>query len=549
LDTAALTGRLLARWAKPIHLTVTVYTDSILHEWSLSKRIREQNMNESIYALQMKDITKRFPGVLANDRISLACKKGEVMGLLGENGAGKTTLMNILYGLLQPDSGEIFVNGEKVSITSPLKAIQYGIGMVHQHFKLVDMLSVIENIILGIPSKKPILDLAPAKEKLLKLCQEYELFVDPDTEVWKLPVGQQQWVEILKALYRDAKVLVLDEPTSVLTPAESDQLARAIKRLTAEGRSVIFISHKLREVMEITDNVTIIRDGKLIGTIPTAEASQLKLAQMMVGRPVSIERRARPETKEKKPILVMENVSAVDDRGISALKDFNLTVHAGEIVGVAGVDGNGQRELAECIVGLRKPSAGTVTVDGKVITDVVADPSFIGFIPEDRQKTGLVLDFSLSENLVMKEYAEEPYASGGTLRYPVIKQHAMDMIKKYNIKSPSGAVKARALSGGNQQKVVIARELNHEPVLDVASHPTRGLDMGAVSNVHDLLLKERNRGAAVLFISAELQEVMALADRIIVLFRGEIMGDLDGNTADVTAIGQMMLGQSPEVMK
>jgi ABC-type uncharacterized transport system ATPase subunit len=504
-------------------------------------------MDQNGLALKMEDITKRFPGVLANDRITLECKKGEVLGLLGENGAGKTTLMNILYGLHQPDSGRICIDGKEVQIASPSKAIQYGIGMVHQHFKLVDTLTVLENIILGIPSKKPLLDLVPARERMLNICKEYELFVDPDTEVWRLPVGQQQWVEIIKALYRNAKILVLDEPTSVLTPSESDQLFRAIRRLTSEGRSVIFISHKLREVMEITDRVTIIRDGKLIGTIPTKEATQAKLAQMMVGRPVSIVRKPRPAFSEKKPILVMKDVNVNDDRGLPALKNFNLTVHAGEIVGVAGVDGNGQRELAECIVGLRKPTSGTISVQNQQVTDVIADPSFIGFIPEDRQKTGLVLDFSVFENLIIKDYSRQPFVKKGILKYPVIKKHARSMIGKYNIKTPSEDVKARNLSGGNQQKVIIARELDAEPVLDIASQPTRGLDMGAVSNVHDILLNERNRGAAVLFISAELQEVMALSDRIIVLFRGEIMGDLNGETADVSTIGQMMLGQTPEV--
>ena len=504
-------------------------------------------MVQNEFALQMQDITKRFPGVLANDRISLDCRKGEVLGLLGENGAGKTTLMNILYGLHQPDNGKILVDGQHVQITSPSKAIQYGIGMVHQHFKLVDTLTALENIVLGIPSKKALLDLAPARERLLKLCEEYQLFVDPDTEIWRLPVGQQQWVEILKALYRNAKVLVLDEPTAVLTPAESDQLCRAIRLLTEQGRSVVFISHKLREVMEITDRVTIIRDGKYIGTIATQDATQLKLAQMMVGRPVSIVRKPRPAMEEKKPILVMKDVNANDDRGIQALRNFNLTVHAGEIVGVAGVDGNGQRELAECISGLRKLSSGSISVQDKQITEIVADPSFIGFIPEDRQKTGLVMDFSVAENLIIKDYDKDPYAQKHILKYPIIKKHAQAMIEKYNIKSPSGDVKVRNLSGGNQQKVIIARELDAEPVLDIASQPTRGLDMGAVSNVHDILLNERNRGAAVLFISAELQEVMALSDRIIVLFRGEIIGIVDGETADASTIGQMMLGQTPEV--
>ena len=506
-------------------------------------------MAETTSALRMQDITKTFPGVLANDHVTIECNKGEVLGLLGENGAGKTTLMNILYGLYPPDEGQVFIDGKEVSIHSPSEAIENGIGMVHQHFKLVDTLTVIENVILGMPTNKAVLDLAPAREKFKKLCDEYELFVDPDTEVWKLPVGQQQWVEILKALYRDCKVLVLDEPTAVLTPSESDQLARAIRRITDQGRSVVFISHKLREVMEVTDKVTVIRDGAVVGTIATKDASQIKLAEMMVGRPITIERRERPAMPNGEVILDMQGVNATDDRGVHALKDFSLQVRAGEIVGVAGVDGNGQRELAECISGLRKPTSGTITIKGKPVTGVISDPSFMGFIPEDRHKTGLVLDFSVAENLVIKEYMNAPYTKNGILQYKEIKRHADEMISKYNVKTPNCDVKAKTLSGGNQQKVVIAREMDPEPVFDMAAHPTRGLDLGAVTNVHDILLNERNRGAAVLFISAELQEIMAVADRIIVLYSGQIMGDLDGETADQNVIGQMMLGQKAEDIK
>ena len=506
-------------------------------------------MAETTSALRMQDITKTFPGVLANDHVTIECNKGEVLGLLGENGAGKTTLMNILYGLYPPDEGQVFIDGKEVSIHSPSEAIENGIGMVHQHFKLVDTLTVIENVILGMPTNKAVLDLAPAREKFKKLCDEYELFVDPDTEVWKLPVGQQQWVEILKALYRDCKVLVMDEPTAVLTPSESDQLARAIRRITDQGRSVVFISHKLREVMEVTDKVTVIRDGAVVGTIATKDASQIKLAEMMVGRPITIERRERPAMPDGEVILDMQGVNATDDRGVHALKDFSLQVRAGEIVGVAGVDGNGQRELAECISGLRKPTSGTITIKGKPVTGVISDPSFMGFIPEDRHKTGLVLDFSVAENLVIKEYMNAPYTKNGILQYKEIKRHADEMISKYNVKTPNCDVKAKTLSGGNQQKVVIAREMDPEPVFDMAAHPTRGLDLGAVTNVHDILLNERNRGAAVLFISAELQEIMAVADRIIVLYSGQIMGDLDGETADQNVIGQMMLGQKAEDIK
>jgi len=502
----------------------------------------------SALAMRMEGITKRFSGVVANDQISLDCRKGEVLGLLGENGAGKTTLMNILYGLYQPDSGEIFLDGEPVKIDSPAKAIELGIGMVHQHFMLVDALTALENVILGIPSDKaPLLDLESARRRLLDLCEEYELHVDPSAEMWKMPVGKQQWLEILKALYRNAKLLVLDEPSSVLTPTEGKQLFRAMRRLTQEGRSVIFISHKLDEVLEITDRITVIRDGHVVGTVPTKEATQSELARMMVGRPVTITRKSRPEVTQKEPVLVMENVNAKDDRGLHTLKDFNLTVHAGEILGVAGVDGNGQRELAECIVGLRKQTGGTIRIRDRIVNRVMDDPSFVGYVPEDRQKTGLFLDMTVAENLIIKEFASPPYSKGGVLHYNPIREHARKMIRKYDIRTRSGEVKVANLSGGNQQKVIIAREMNAEPVFVIASQATRGLDLGAVEGVHDALLKERNRGAAVLFISTELQEVMSLSDRIIVLFRGEVMGTIAGEGADVSTIGKMMLGEVLEL--
>lgn len=361
-------------------------------------------------------------------------------------------------------------------------------------------------------------------------------------------MGQQQWLEILKALYRDAKLLVLDEPSSVLTPSEGEQLFRAIRKLTQEGRSVIFISHKLGEVLEITDRITVIRDGHVVGTVPTKEATQRELARMMVGRPIVMGRKPRPAIPEKDPVLVMENVNANDDRNLPALKNFSLTVHAGEIVGVAGVDGNGQRELAECIVGLRKLTGGSIRIQNRIVDRVMDDPSFVGYIPEDRQKTGLFLDLRVSENLIIKDYARPPFSKGGVFQFNAIREHAKKLIRDFNIRTPSGEVQARNLSGGNQQKVVVARELNAKPVLVIASQATRGLDLGAVESVHDTLLSERNRGAAVLFISTELQEVMSLSDRIIVLFRGEMMGDVDGDGAEVSTIGQMMLGHALEVV-
>jgi simple sugar transport system ATP-binding protein len=479
--------------------------------------------------LRMEGVTKRFPGVLANDQINLDCRKGEVLGLLGENGAGKTTLMNILYGLYQPDGGKIFVEGEQVKIDSPATAIDLGIGMVHQHFKLVDALTALENVILGIPSDSaPRLNLEPARRRLLNLCEEYELHVDPSTEVWRMPVGKQQWLEILKALYRDARLLVLDEPSSVLTPAEGEQLFRAVRKLTQEGRSVIFISHKLGEVLEITDQITVIRDGRVVGTVQTKDTTQKQLANMMVGRPVTM------------------NVCANNDRDLPALKNLNLSIHTGEIVGVAGVDGNGQTELAECITGLRKVSDGSIRIQDSIVDQVMDDPAFVGFIPEDRQKTGLFLDMTVAENLVIKEFANPPYSKRGILQYNAIRDHARKMIRKYDIRTPSGEVQSGNLSGGNQQKVIVAREMNAQPVLVIASQATRGLDLGAVENVHETLLSERNRGAAVLFISTELQEIMSLSDRIIVLFRGEVMGEVQGEGADVSTIGKMMLGEEME---
>ena len=489
-------------------------------------------MDNSNYALQMQDITVEFPGVLANNHVSIDCKKGEVLGLLGENGAGKTTLMNVLYGLYEPTTGKVFLDGKEVHITSPLEAIKNGIGMVHQHFKLVDTLSVIENVILGIKDDKQRLDLESAKKRLLELCEEYELYVDPDEVVWRLPVGKQQWVEILKALYRDCKLLILDEPTAVLTPSESDQLCKAIHKITESGRAVIFISHKLREVIEITDRVTVLRDGNYIGTVDTKDATQVTLAEMMVGRPVTIERKARPVFEKKEPILVMKDVNANDDRGIQALKNFNLTVHSGEIVGVAGVDGNGQRELAECIVGLRKPTSGTVTIKDKLVTKVIADPSFVGFIPEDRQKTGLVMDFSIADNMIIKDYTNEPFAKNGILNYKNIKSSARKLIKKYNVKTPNEDVRVRNLSGGNQQKVLLAKWMYAEPDILILDEPTRGIDVGAKYEIYCIINRLVAEGKSVIMISSELPEILGMSDRIYVMNEGRLVGEFDA--ADAT---------------
>ena len=500
-------------------------------------------MNQQTLMLEMKNITKKFPGVTANDNISFVVRTGEIHALLGENGAGKSTLMNILYGLQSPDEGEIFFNGERIHISSPKVALNAGIGMVHQHFMLVENMTALENVMLGLlPSKPPMLDVKGTREKFNQLVEKYGLIVDPDMPVWQLSVAQQQWLELIKLLFRDVKLLALDEPTAVLTPAEARQLFITLKFLVGEGRSIIFITHKLDEVQEIADRTTVLRDGKLVGTVEREETTLLQLTKMMVGRPVSLDRRVRPKFKEHTPVLVIEDLRCKNERGLEALKSINLTMHAGEILGVAGVDGNGQRELAECITGLQQPTHGQVKMLGKLVTRVVDDPSLLGFIPEDRHKTGLILEFSIAENLILRTYKTPPLDWRGVTQWRKVHAKAEELVKTYDIRTPNVDVSVNTLSGGNQQKVVVARETNARPSVIVASQPTRGLDLGAIESLHELLLLERNRGAAVMFISTELSEVMALSDRIIVMFNGEIMGELDGESANVLQVGEMMMG-------
>ena len=494
-------------------------------------------------ALRMVGITKRFPGVRANDNITLEVRAGEVHGLLGENGAGKTTLMNILYGLHQPDSGRIYINGREVKIASPRAAVAHGIGMVHQRFMLIDNLSALENVILGIPPEHPpLLKLDSSRARFEELAKRYQVDIDPSTPVWQLSVGKRQWLEILKQLFRNARILILDEPTSVLTPSEAEQLFKTVRRLVEEGRVVVFISHKLKEVLEVTDRITVLRDGHVVGTIETHEATSSKLARMMVGRPISMGRKPRPPSEAKKEVLVIKGLCCDNDRGVPALRDLSLTVRAGEIVGIAGVDGNGQGELAECIAGLRQPTKGAIRINGKPITGVIRDPSLLGYIPEDRRKTGLVADMTVEENLIIKTFDHPPLARQGILQWNRIKDWANTLIQEYDIRTPNPTIPLRHLSGGNQQRVVVARELNAGPALLVASQPTRGLDVASVEAVHSILLRERNRGAAVLFISTELSEVLAISDRILVFYKGEITGESKGEGADVTLIGKMMLG-------
>ncbi len=508
----------------------------------LAREVWQMDHSANI-ALRMVEITKTFPGVLANDRVDFDVKIGEVHGLLGENGAGKTTLMNILYGLYQPDSGEILLHGDEVDISSPQEANDFGIGMVHQHFMLVEKLTALQNIVLGLPSERPpLLDLGPARARFKEMVNEYGLDLDPSTPVWQLPMGDRQWLEILKLLFRDARILVLDEPTSVLSPSQAELLFKSIRRLADKGCSIIFISHKLEEMKQIADRITVLRDGQVVGTVDPKKATPSELAQMMVGREVILNRRPRPPSESKQAVLTVTDLSCEDDRGIPALLDLSLNMYAGEIVGVAGVDGNGQKELAECIAGLRQPTKGTIQIDGKPISGVVRDPSLLGFIPEDRTRTGLVLGFGVAENLILKTFTESPFVRHGIMQGGAIRREANALIQEYDIMTPHPMMPVQFLSGGNQQKVLVARELSGQPALVVASHATRGLDVGAIEGVHKALLKERNRGAAVLFISAELSEVLALSDRIIVLFEGQIMGELDGESADVDLIGELMMG-------
>lgn len=492
--------------------------------------------------LRMEGITKRFGALVADDRVSFDVRAGEVHALLGENGAGKTTLMKILYGLLQPDEGRVVFDGRPVRIRSPHEAVALGIGMVHQKFMLVPNLSALENVVLGLPTRRPpLLDLRSARRRLVDLATEYGLAVDPDVPVWQLSVGAQQRLEILKALYRGARLLVLDEPTAVLTPLEVEQLFRVIRQLAAEGRGVVFISHKLAEVEAISDRVTVLRQGRVTGSLPTRQATPRLLSTMMVGREVSLERLGPPAVG-RDPVLVLEEVRCLTDRRTPGLRGVSLTVRGGEIVGVAGVDGNGQRELVECIVGLRPITSGRVSIGGNAPVDALRRPGLVGLIPEDRYLQGLVPDFSVAENLVLRAHARQPFSTRGWLRWSEIRRNAEAQIVRYDIRCPGPEAPVRRLSGGNQQKVIIARETSEAPRLFVAAQPTRGLDVGAVESVLGLLRRQRDRGAAVLLVSTELPELFAVSDRIVVMHEGRFIGEVPPDPDRLAEVGEMMMG-------
>jgi general nucleoside transport system ATP-binding protein len=495
-------------------------------------------------ALELRAITKRFGSLVANDAIDLELRRGEIHALLGENGAGKSTLMNVLYGLLQPDEGEIRLNGEPVRIDSARRAIGLGIGMVHQHFMLVPVMTVAENLVLGTePHRGPLLDYKSAKARTRELSERFGLAVDPDARVEDLGVGAQQRVEILRALFRGAKVLVLDEPTAVLTAQESQDLFRVLRALKEDGTSIVFISHKLNEVLDVSDRVTVLRRGKKIDTVQTEGATERSLATLMVGRDVLL-RVEKPEHTPGEPLLEVRDLHVKDDRELPAVNGLSLTVRAGEIVGLAGVDANGQSQLIEAIVGLRKPESGSIVVAGRDITGASALHAIeagVGHIAEDRHERGLVLQFDLAENLSLLEYRKPEMRSMGLLSPRRMDDRAKQLLSDYDVRGGDSGTLASSLSGGNQQKVVVARELSADPKVLIAAQPTRGLDVGAIEFVHRRLVEERDKGVAVLLISLELEEIRSLSDRALVIYEGEIVAELPP-AASEEEFGVMMTG-------
>ena len=494
--------------------------------------------------LQAKNISKHFPGVLANDHINFDLRKGEIHTLLGENGAGKTTLMNILDGIYYPDEGEIYLDGEQVDIRSPLDATKCGIGMIHQHFMLVDTLTVLENVVLGLESQGFYLNKKNISEKIAEISKNYNLDINPYAKIWQLSVGEQQRVEIIKTLFRGAKVLIMDEPTAVLTPQESNTLFEILKRMTKEGKSIIFISHKLDEVMKISDRITVLRKGKLAGTVNTKEINQKELAMMMVGREILFKLDRKPLNK-KGEILKIENLETYNDKGIKILKGVNFSIHGGEIFGLAGVSGNGQKELAEVIMGLRRAIAGKVYIKGEEVTNFypkVITKKGANYIPSDRLKVGLVPNLDTVENAILRRYDREPISRGIFLNYEEAAKYTRELIKQFNIIVPRENDPIKFLSGGNLQKLILAREIREEPALLIAVHPSRGLDVGATEFIRKKLLEERDQGVAVLLISEDLEELLMISDRIGVIYEGEIEGIVDIDSADINEIGLMMAG-------
>ena len=500
--------------------------------------------------VELRGITKRFPGVVANSNVDLSLNGGEVHTLLGENGAGKSTLMNILFGLYSADEGQILIDDEPVDLKGPADAIAAGVGMVHQHFMLVPVFTVLENIMLGVEptSHLGLLQRDEARKKLLDLSESYGLKVDPDALVEDLPVGVQQRAEILKALYRDADLLILDEPTAVLTPQEIDDLFKVIESLKAGGRTIVFISHKLKEVLAISDRITVLRQGRVVGSTTPKETNEQKLATMMVGRDVQLEVTKDPSTPGA-PVLEVKDLVVMDDRQHVVVDGVSLEVRAGEIVAVAGVQGNGQTELVEAITGMRSPIGGTVLLQGKDVTGVGPRKLFdagVAHVPEDRQEDGLVSTFPIKDNLVLSSYSEAPFSSGIRLNRDVIEATAGKLVEEYDVRTPSIEAAASTLSGGNQQKLIVAREFSQSDTLLIAAQPTRGLDVGSIQYIHAQIISKRDEGVGVLIVSSELDEVLALGDRIAVIYQGKIVGLLDRKDADREKLGLLMAGASLE---
>ncbi|HYO51080.1 MAG TPA: ABC transporter ATP-binding protein [Chloroflexia bacterium] len=500
------------------------------------------------YALQARGVTKRFPGVLANDHIDLDLRRGGILALLGENGAGKSTLMNILYGLYKPDEGHVYVKGKEVHFGGPNDAIAAGIGMVHQHFMLVPPLTVTENVMLGgeTVTAGVVLDRRAAADRVRKLSAEYGLQVDPDAKIEDLPVGSQQRVEILKAFYRNADILILDEPTAVLTPQEAQDLFTIMRRLTESGKSIVFISHKLKEVLAIADSISVLRHGRMAGTADPRIATEADLASLMVGRSVLLQVDKRP-AKPGKPVLEIENLQVKDNRGQFAVDGLDLTVREGEVFGIAGVEGNGQTELVEALTSLRKVSHGKISFDGRDITNANTRSLIdmgVAHVPEDRHKHGLVLTYSIADNMSITTHDEPPFARGPLRNFAFIGDFARKLVKRFDVRTPGIQALARNLSGGNQQKAILARELSRQIRLFIATQPTRGLDVGSIEFIHKQIIAQRDEGVGVLLVSAELDEVLALSDTIGVIYKGKLVATLPREEATREKLGLLMTGGS-----
>ncbi len=496
--------------------------------------------------LEMRGISKRFPGVLACDRVNFEIRAGEVHTLLGENGAGKSTLMKILYGLYQQDEGEILIHGKPVRLGSPAHAIEHGIGMIHQHFMLVPTLTVAENVALGLKSGRgPLADLKTVSGRISELSRTFGLRVSPDARIWQLSVGERQRVEIIKALYREASILILDEPTAVLTPSEVDEIFKIFRKLADDGRGLVFISHKLKEVLELSDRITVLRHGRVTGHTTPAESDRHDLARLMVGREVKLAP-DREDVRPGAPVLEIRDLYVDGDRGRQAVQGLSLSVHGGEVLGIAGISGNGQRELAEAVAGLRRPKSGSIFIDGRETTRFsprrVRDRG-LSYVPEERMKDGVIGEFDIKENLILLAYDREPFCTGGILRFPEIRRHAERLVREYAVKTPDIDTATKNLSGGNIQKLIMARELSASPRVLLASQPTRGVDIGAAEYIHARIAEQRGRGTASVVISEDLDEVLALSDRIAVMFDGRIMGIVSREEATRESIGLMMTGE------